>query len=146
MDAANKDLQDALALAPTNVNSLLNYANLQWKLGQKDAARDTFTKVLGLDPNNRTALSSLGYLARDKGGAKTCGRRISRAPPPRIRKTSCAVSCARRFVHERKEIFPRRRRITRMLARRAQNNALTPAGRRGKEPGPRLNRIIPRFD
>ena len=69
-DAANKDIQDALALAPSNVNSLLNYASLQWKLGQKDAAQETFAKVLELDANNRTSLSSLGYLARDKGDAK----------------------------------------------------------------------------
>jgi len=69
-DAANKDLQEALTLAPSNVNSLLNYASLQWKLEQKDAAKATFSKVLELDPHNRTALSSLGYLARDKGDAK----------------------------------------------------------------------------
>lgn len=66
-DAANKDLQEALSLAPSNVNSLLNYASLQWKLGQKDAARQTFEKVLQIDKENRTALSSLGYLARDTG-------------------------------------------------------------------------------
>ena len=70
LDAANKDIQDALALAPSNVNSLLNYASLQWKLGQKDAAQATFAKVLELDTNNRTSLSSLGYLARDKGDSK----------------------------------------------------------------------------
>jgi len=69
-DAANKDLQEALALAPNNVNSLLNFASLQWRIGQKDAAEATFSKVLERDPNNRTALSSLGYLARDKGDAK----------------------------------------------------------------------------
>ncbi|MCU1300796.1 MAG: Tetratricopeptide repeat protein [Candidatus Sulfotelmatobacter sp.] len=69
-DAANKDLQEALSLAPANVNSLLNYGSLQWKIGQKDAAQATFLKVLELDPRNRTALSSLGYLARDKGDAK----------------------------------------------------------------------------
>ncbi len=69
-DAANKDLQQALALTPNNVNSLLNYASLQWKLGEKDAAEATFQKVLGLDPQNRSALSSLGYLARDSGDAQ----------------------------------------------------------------------------
>ena len=67
MDAANKDLQEALSMAPANVNSLLSYGSLQWKLDQKDAAQATFSKVLELDPHNRTALSSLGYLARDKG-------------------------------------------------------------------------------
>jgi len=78
-DAANKDLQDALALAPANVNSLLNYGSLQWKIGQKDAAEQTFAKVLELDPRNRTALSSLGYLARDKGDAKLAENYFKRA-------------------------------------------------------------------
>jgi len=70
LDAANKDLKEALALAPSSISSLLNYGNLQWKLGQKDAARDTFTKVLELDHQNRNALASLGYLARDAGDTK----------------------------------------------------------------------------
>ncbi len=78
-DAANKDLQEALALAPANVNSLLNYASLQWKIGQKDAAEATFAKVLELDPRNRTALSSLGYLTRDKGDAKLAETYFTRA-------------------------------------------------------------------
>lgn len=78
-DAANKDLQAALALAPANVNSLLNYASLQWKIGQKDAAQQTFLKVLQIDPQNRTALSSLGYLARDQGDAKLAADYFSRA-------------------------------------------------------------------
>jgi tetratricopeptide (TPR) repeat protein len=79
LDAANKDLQEALSLAPANVNSLLNYANLQWKLGQKDSARETFSKILELDRNNRTALSSLGYLARDKGDTNLAESYFKRA-------------------------------------------------------------------
>lgn len=70
LDAADRDLKEALALAPGNVNSLMNFGTLQWKLGQKDAARETFTKVLDLDKNNRQALSALGYLARDAGDTK----------------------------------------------------------------------------
>ena len=70
LEAANHDLKEALALAPTNVNSLMNFGTLQWKMGQKDAARDTFTKILNLDKNNRQALSALGYLARDAGDTK----------------------------------------------------------------------------
>jgi tetratricopeptide (TPR) repeat protein len=79
LDAANKDLQEALALAPSNVNSLLNYGNLQWKLGQKDAAQATFSKVVELDAHNRTALSSLGYLARDAGDSKLAETYFTRA-------------------------------------------------------------------
>jgi tetratricopeptide (TPR) repeat protein len=70
LDAANRDLREALTLAPGNLNSLMNFGTLQWKLGQKDAARETFTKVLDLDKNNRQSLSALGYLARDAGDTK----------------------------------------------------------------------------
>jgi tetratricopeptide (TPR) repeat protein len=69
-DAANKDLQEALALSPGNMNSLLNYGTLQWKMGQKDSARQTFEKVLERDPDNRGAMTSLGFLARDMGDPK----------------------------------------------------------------------------
>jgi tetratricopeptide (TPR) repeat protein len=77
--AANKDLEEALSLSPNNVNSLLNYASLEWKLEQKDAAQATFQKVLQLDPQNRTALSSLGYLARDGGDQKLAEDYFTRA-------------------------------------------------------------------
>jgi len=77
--AANIDIQQALSLEPSNVNSLLNYGNLQWKLDQKDAARNTFSKVLELDPHNRTALSALGYLARDQGDVKLAETYLTRA-------------------------------------------------------------------
>ncbi len=79
LDAANKDLQQALALQPSNVNSLLNYGNLQWKLNQKEAAQATFAKVLELDPLNRTALSAQGYLARDNGDVKLAESYFTRA-------------------------------------------------------------------
>ncbi len=78
-DAANRDLKEALALAPTNVNSLMNLGSLLSKMGQKDAARATFTKVLELDHNNRQALSSLGYLARDAGDTKLAESYFTRA-------------------------------------------------------------------
>jgi tetratricopeptide (TPR) repeat protein len=79
LDAANRDLKEALALAPNNVNSLMNFGTLLWKLGQKDAARETFNKILELDPKNRQALSALGYLARDGGDNKLAESYFSRA-------------------------------------------------------------------
>jgi tetratricopeptide (TPR) repeat protein len=79
LDAANRDLKEALALAPHNLNSLLNLGTLLWKLGQKDAARETFTNVLKLDAGNRQALSALGYLARDRGDSKLAASYFSRA-------------------------------------------------------------------
>lgn len=77
-DAANRDLKEALALAPGNINSLMNFGTLQWKMGQKDAARETFSKILGLDKDNRQALSALGYLARDAGDTKLAETYFSR--------------------------------------------------------------------
>lgn len=79
LDAANRDLKEALSLAPGNLNSLMNYGTLMWKLGQKDAARETFTKILQTDKNNRQALSALGYLARDAGDTKLAETYFSRA-------------------------------------------------------------------
>jgi tetratricopeptide (TPR) repeat protein len=79
LDAANRDLKEALSLAPNNVNSLMNFGTLLWKLGQKDGARDTFNKVLELDHNNRQALSGLGYLARDAGDTKLAESFFQRA-------------------------------------------------------------------
>ena len=79
LDAANRDLKEALALSPDNVNSLMNFGTLEWKMGQKDAARQTFLKVLELDKTNRQALSALGYLARDAGDTKTAESYFSRA-------------------------------------------------------------------
>ena len=70
LDAADKDLKEALALNPSNVNFILNYGTVLWKLGQKDMARTMFQKALQLDPKNRLALISLGYLARDGGDVK----------------------------------------------------------------------------
>lgn len=67
LEAAKKDLNEALALAPGNINSLLNYGTLMWKFGQKDAARQTFLKVLETDHDNRAAMTSMGFLDREMG-------------------------------------------------------------------------------
>jgi tetratricopeptide (TPR) repeat protein len=79
LDAANRDLKEALALAPMNINSLMNFGMLQWKLGQKDAARETFTKVLEISHNSEQALSALGYLARDAGNTKLAEEYFTKA-------------------------------------------------------------------
>jgi tetratricopeptide (TPR) repeat protein len=78
LEAADKDLKEALSLAPSNVNSLLNYGTLLWKFGQKDTARKMFLKALELDKHNRQAWTSLGYLAREVGDAKSAEDYFSR--------------------------------------------------------------------
>jgi tetratricopeptide (TPR) repeat protein len=79
LESANRDLKDALALTPGNVNTLMNFGTLQWKLGQKEAARATFLKVLDVDHSNRQALSALGYLARDAADTKLAEYYFSKA-------------------------------------------------------------------
>ncbi len=84
LTAAEKDLKEALSLAPFNINSLLNYGNLLWKFGQKDAARNLFLKALELDKHNQQAMISLGYLAREQGdmkGAEDYFSRVARLYP-----------------------------------------------------------------
>jgi tetratricopeptide (TPR) repeat protein len=126
MDAANKDLRDALALAPTNVNSLLNYASLQWKLGQKEAAWATFTKVLEIDHNNRTALSSLGYLARDRGDPKLAETYFTRAVAAHPKDYAPYLALGDLYTSERK--FPEAQASYEEAFRRNPSSALVVAG------------------
>jgi tetratricopeptide (TPR) repeat protein len=70
-DAAEKDIKQALSLAPSNVNILLNYANLLWKTNRKQEAFQTYNLALGLDPTNHAALTAMGYLAREVADAQT---------------------------------------------------------------------------
>jgi tetratricopeptide (TPR) repeat protein len=69
-DAAKKDLQEALQLEPRNGVILLNYANLLWKMGEKEEARKTYQQALAIDPANPGALGALGFLAREMGDSK----------------------------------------------------------------------------
>src|SRR5438552_2164008 len=64
-DAAEKDIKQALSLEPSNVNIILNYANLLWKTNRKQEAFQTYNHALGLDPTNHAALTAMGYLARE---------------------------------------------------------------------------------
>lgn len=63
--AAERDLKEAMSLAPKNVNIALNYANLLWKLNREQEALALYKQSLQMDPNNHAALTALGYLSRD---------------------------------------------------------------------------------
>ncbi len=69
--SAEKDLKDALAIDPNNVNIILNYANLLWKTDRKQDAYQLYTKALTFDPNGHSALTALGYLSREIADAAT---------------------------------------------------------------------------
>ena len=63
--SAERDLKEAMSLAPKNVNIALNYANLLWKLNREQEALALYKQSLQMDPNNHAALTALGYLSRD---------------------------------------------------------------------------------
>jgi tetratricopeptide (TPR) repeat protein len=65
MPAAERDLKEAMSLAPGNVSIALNYANLLWKMGRDADALALYKQSLQMDPNNHAALTALGYLSRD---------------------------------------------------------------------------------
>jgi tetratricopeptide (TPR) repeat protein len=65
MQSAERDLKEAMSLAPGNVSITLNYANLLWKIGRDADALAMYKHALQSDPNNHAALTALGYLSRD---------------------------------------------------------------------------------
>lgn len=69
--SAENDLKEARSIDPGNINIVIQYASLLWRMKRADAARQLYTDALKQDPNNRYALESLGYLAREQGDNKT---------------------------------------------------------------------------
>ena len=67
VDAADKDLQQALQIEPRSTVLLLNYANLLQKTNRKDEARKTYLQALAVDPSSPAALGALGFLSREMG-------------------------------------------------------------------------------
>lgn len=63
--SAERDLKEAMSLAPNNLNIQLNYANLLWKTGREQEALESYKHSLQTDPANHAALTALGYLSRD---------------------------------------------------------------------------------
>src|SRR5579872_3547820 len=67
---AEEDLKQAMQLDGGNSNIQLQYANLLWREKRKDEARKLYDDVLRSDANNRYALESLGYIARDDNNSQ----------------------------------------------------------------------------
>lgn len=68
--SAERDLKEALTLAPANANIILNYGNLLWKTERRPEAVEMYNRALKLEPNNAAAISALGYLSREMGDPK----------------------------------------------------------------------------
>ena len=70
VDSAEKDLKEALQLAPRNGVLLLNYAHLLWKTDRTQEALKTYREALAIDSSNASALGSLGFLSREMGDSE----------------------------------------------------------------------------
>jgi tetratricopeptide (TPR) repeat protein len=56
---AERELEAALKINPRYVPALLNLGNLKEDLGDRDAARDAYSRAFAVDPDNRLALARL---------------------------------------------------------------------------------------
>jgi tetratricopeptide (TPR) repeat protein len=84
LDGAGSDLEEALAINARDVNSLQLDGDLLVKLGRTEEAVVVYTKILAIDPVNRSALISLGYASRNAGddqGAEKYFQRLAAAYP-----------------------------------------------------------------
>jgi tetratricopeptide (TPR) repeat protein len=68
---AESDLKEALNADPENINVVVQYAAMLWRMKRPAEARKLYQSALAKDPHNRFALESLGYLAREEGDNKT---------------------------------------------------------------------------
>ncbi len=64
-DSALKDVKEALALNPKDINALQLNGDLLDKMGHGEEAIEAFKKVLAVDPDNQLALTSLGSVSRE---------------------------------------------------------------------------------
>ena len=67
LDGAGSDIKEALAINSQDPNSLQLSGDLLAKLGRPDDAIAIYKKILAIDPVNRYALTSLGYVSRESG-------------------------------------------------------------------------------
>jgi tetratricopeptide (TPR) repeat protein len=67
LDGALGDIKDALAINQLDRNDMQLDGDILMKLGRVEDAIDVYKKILAADPDNRFALTSLGYASRQAG-------------------------------------------------------------------------------
>jgi len=78
-DAAERELNAALALNPAYVPALFNLANLNEDLGRRDGALAAYERLLALDPHNAEALARYASLRGISGIADPLAGRLAQA-------------------------------------------------------------------
>jgi len=92
-DAAERELQAALALNPTYIPALLNLANLREDFGKHAEASTLYEKILGLDPRCHTALARYAGL-----------QKIAGPDDPLVTRLRAAIADARTTPADRAEL------------------------------------------
>ena len=67
LDSALKDINEALSISPHDPNNLQLDGDLLVKLGRPQDAIAAYKQILAIDPRNRFALTSLGFVSRVVG-------------------------------------------------------------------------------
>ncbi|MGB6112937.1 MAG: tetratricopeptide repeat protein [Acidobacteriaceae bacterium] len=67
LDSALKDINEALSISPHDPNNLQLDGDLLVKLGRPEEAIAAYKQILAIDPRNRFALTSLGFVSRVVG-------------------------------------------------------------------------------
>ena len=113
-----KTYEKILSLAPTNiplrekvaslflkegltihaVKELLHIANHSAKRGEREQARDYFTKVLSIEPDHKDALSGLSSLSRDEGDIPKALEYLKKALDAHPNDTELLKKCASLLV------------------------------------------------
>jgi tetratricopeptide (TPR) repeat protein len=84
LDGAGSDIKEALAINSQDPNSLQLDGDLLAKLGRPEEAITVYKKIIAIDPVNRFALTSLGYVSREAGhdqDAEKCFQKLAAAYP-----------------------------------------------------------------
>jgi tetratricopeptide (TPR) repeat protein len=92
-DAAERELQAALALKPTYIPALLNLANLREDYGKQTEASALYEKILALDPRCHTALARYAGL-----------QKIAGADDPLVARLRAAIADSRTSPADRAEL------------------------------------------
>ncbi|MBV8477052.1 MAG: tetratricopeptide repeat protein [Acidobacteria bacterium] len=125
-DAAERDLKEALTLAPSNTNITLNYANLLWRTERRREAVEMYNRALKAEPANAAALSALGYLAREMGDPKAAEQYFLKLAE--LYPADYVPYLALGDLYTERREFPRAQQSYDKAHQLAPNNALVVAG------------------
>ncbi|MBV9302119.1 MAG: tetratricopeptide repeat protein [Acidobacteriaceae bacterium] len=121
-DSALASFEQAGVANPSSTEAFLNRAMLLDALGRKKEAMETYTKVLGIDPENALALNNIAFLSAEAGvnldQALTFAERAKKKYP-----NNPDISDTLGFIYLQKNLNPEAVRIFRQVVQEHPANA-----------------------